>query len=161
MIFVTVGSQLPFDRLVRAVDDALEGSGMPAFAQIGQSSLQPRNMDFCQALSPGNFAERVRGAKLVVGHAGMGTVLTALEYGKPLVMLPRLGALRETRNDHQLATLQWLRGKPGLYAANDEQSLADHIRRFLEAGSLPAPTAEAECLPLHALCNGVRQFIEG
>ena len=39
------------------------------------------------------------------------------------MLLPRRGELRETRNDHQVATLNWLRGKPGVHAAFDEQEL--------------------------------------
>ncbi len=37
MIFVTVGEQLPFDRLVRAVDEWAAASGKEVFAQIGNS----------------------------------------------------------------------------------------------------------------------------
>ena len=31
----------------------------------------------------------------MVGHAGMGTIITALQSAKPLLVLPRIGALGE------------------------------------------------------------------
>ena len=44
-------------------------------------------------------------AAAIVAHAGMGTILTALETGKRLLVMPRRAALGEHRNDHQLATV--------------------------------------------------------
>jgi UDP-N-acetylglucosamine transferase subunit ALG13 len=107
VIFVTVGTQLPFDRLIRAVDEwAGAVPGREVFAQIGPSQLQPRHIEYAQFVSPQECNERTRGATAIVAHAGMGTILTALETGKRLVVMPRRAALGEHRNDHQLATVQ-------------------------------------------------------
>ncbi|MDO8301772.1 MAG: beta(1,3)galactosyltransferase EpsH, partial [Sedimentisphaerales bacterium] len=45
MIFLTVGTQFPFDRLLRAVDDAIDRgtAGEEIYAQIGESRYVPRN----------------------------------------------------------------------------------------------------------------------
>ena len=43
-------------------------------------------------------------ADAIVAHAGIGTILTALEIGRPLLVMPRRAALGEHRNDHQLTT---------------------------------------------------------
>lgn len=126
MIFVTVGSQMPFDRLVAAVDDWV-GRRQPApdvFAQIGPSSYKPRALRYAQALSPAEFNATVAAADIIVAHAGMGSVLTAMELGKTLVLMPRRGELQETRNDHQVATANWLAERPGIFIAMDEDELA-------------------------------------
>ena len=52
MIFMTVGTQFPFDRLVRAVDEAV---GMELitdhiFAQIGKNATVPRNFESVETL---------------------------------------------------------------------------------------------------------------
>lgn len=132
MIFLTVGSQMPFDRLVRAMDVwAGEHPAHEVFAQIGKSAFRPIHMDSCLALSPADFRTRVEAAEVVVAHAGMGSVLTALEFARPLVLMPRRGDLRETRNDHQLATVRWLGQKPGIEIALGVPDLAMSLERAL------------------------------
>lgn len=104
MIFVTVGTQLPFDRLVRCVDDWAGASGSDVFAQMGPSRLRPRHIGYRDFLSPQESHERMLEAEVIVAHAGMGTILSAFELGKPLLIMPRHAAFGEQRNDHQVAT---------------------------------------------------------
>jgi UDP-N-acetylglucosamine transferase subunit ALG13 len=105
MIFVSVGTQLPFDRLITAVDAwAGAAADREVFAQIGPSRLELRHIQHAQFVSPKECRERMLAADAIVAHAGMGTILTALEMGKPLLVMPRRAALGEHRNDHQLAT---------------------------------------------------------
>lgn len=42
MIFVAVGTQLPFDRLIRTVDRWAQSSGEPGVAQIADGTYQPQ-----------------------------------------------------------------------------------------------------------------------
>ncbi|MEO1552252.1 MAG: glycosyltransferase, partial [Pseudomonadota bacterium] len=56
-------------------------------------------------------------ARVVVAHAGVGTILSAKRFGKPLVLLPRRVALGEHRNDHQMATAQAVAPLPGIHIA--------------------------------------------
>ncbi|MFO1534015.1 MAG: hypothetical protein ABR562_10205, partial [Thermoplasmatota archaeon] len=66
MIFVTVGSQLPFDRLVKAVDAWAGGNGeAAAFAQIGSSSYKPAHMDWAPYLPVDLFRRKLEAASLV------------------------------------------------------------------------------------------------
>ncbi len=132
MIFVTVGSQMPFDRLIRAVDQwAMKHTDQRIFAQIGDSDYVPQAMAYEHSLPPAEFVRRVVEAKVVIAHAGMGTIISAAEFGKLIVLLPRRGSLRETRNDHQLATAKWLRSKPGIFVADSEDELPTALARAL------------------------------
>ena len=147
MIFVTVGSQMPFDRLVMAIDKwAGENRGYEVQAQVGDSNYRARYIRTCVSLTPVAFKERVRDARAVVAHAGMGSVITALEFRKPLVVMPRRGDLRETRNDHQIATARWLAEKPGITVAMAEVELGPALERALSrpalGGSIPPNLAE-------------------
>ena len=136
MIFVTVGSSMSFDRLVRAVDEwaGLQGRA-DVFAQIGQSDYRPKYITFVQFMDPPEFRERVRSASLVVAHAGMGSIITALELGKLIVVMPRREHLGETRSDHQLATAKHFEQLPNIVVAYDESEL-------------PSKIDQAETLPL-------------
>jgi UDP-N-acetylglucosamine transferase subunit ALG13 len=102
LIFVTVGTQLPFDRLVQAMD-AWAGAppGKEIFIQTGGTAYQPRHCAFKPYTRPDEWEDYFRRAALVVSHAGMGTILKSLDTGKPLILMPRLTALGEHRNDHR------------------------------------------------------------
>jgi UDP-N-acetylglucosamine transferase subunit ALG13 len=131
LIFATVGSQMPFDRLVVALDvwAKTQNSTLEILAQVGDSEVKPSHLKVIASLSPAAFRTQVQKAQVIVAHAGMGAVLTAMEFGKPLVILPRLGSLQETRNDHQVATANWLSAKPGIYVAMSEAALGEAIDR--------------------------------
>ncbi|MGI9102746.1 MAG: glycosyltransferase [Terriglobales bacterium] len=128
MIFVTVGAQMPFDRLVRVVDQwAAERGRSDVFAQVGPAAWKPQNIDWVEFLSPAEFRQKVEQARVIVSHAGMGSILTGLELGRPILVLPRRGDLRETRNDHQLATARSLLAQGRISVAFDEAELSSKL----------------------------------
>lgn len=105
MIFVTVGTQLPFERLVRAVDEwAGNNKDKTVFIQLGQTLFRPNNCEFSAFIDPAHWEQLFQESELIVSHAGMGTILKSIEYDKPLILIPRLASLGEHRNDHQVAT---------------------------------------------------------
>ena len=76
MIFVTVGTQLPFDRLVKAVDAWAGGNReTAAFAQIGSSAYKPAHMEWAAYLPADAFRRKLEAASLIVSHAGIGNLL--------------------------------------------------------------------------------------
>jgi UDP-N-acetylglucosamine transferase subunit ALG13 len=128
MIFVTVGTQLPFDRLIKAVDLwAAENPEIEVFAQVGPGVYRPGHIESVDFVSPDVADRYFRKADLIVSHAGMGSIITALKYHKPLLMLPRRASFGEHRNDHQLATAKWLGTRSGITVAWSEQE----VPRFL------------------------------
>lgn len=149
MIFLTVGNQLPFDRLVRAIDEWAGRSGRSdVVAQIGKGDYQPRNLRAAQFLEPPEFQRLMKDASAVVAHAGIGTILRALELGKPLLVVPRRAHLRETRNDHQVDTTRYFSGIQGVLAAYTEDELWEQLARLdrLEGSSPIGPRASDELL---------------
>ncbi len=141
MIFVTIGSMFPFDRLIRTMDAWAEARGADApdiLAQIGDGGYEPRHMRWVRQLGFEDYNAAVAGADVVVAHAGMGSVITAGDKGKPIVLLPRRAALGEHTNDHQLDTAAWLRTRPGIYVATTEQELAARVAEALAGGGAAA-----------------------
>jgi UDP-N-acetylglucosamine transferase subunit ALG13 len=158
VIFVTVGTQLAFDRLITAVDDwAGAARGRDVFAQIGPSKLQPRHIEHARFISPEECAERIRTANAIVAHAGMGTILTALELGKPLLVMPRRAELGEHRNDHQVATAQRFAAQGRVNVVFDERELAIHLDELDDLAAQPPISRYAPDEFLAAL----RAFIDG
>jgi UDP-N-acetylglucosamine transferase subunit ALG13 len=157
MIFVTVGSSSPFDRLIRAVDEWAELRGRSdIFAQIGLSNYRPKHIEAVQKLDPAQFCDRVHAANLVVAHAGMGSIITALEIGRPIVVMPRRAHLGETRNDHQFATAKEFNNLQGIIVAFDEEEL---LLRLDQAETRAATTQiRSEASP--QLISTIRTFIQ-
>ena len=138
MIFLTVGSSDPFDRMVRAVDEWAAARGRTdVFAQIGKAQYQPRHIEAVRFLSPSEFRQRVRTAQLLVAHAGMGSIITALEAGRPIIIMPKRASLGEHRSEHQVATAERLGQRQGIIVAWDEKDLVTKLDR---EGRLCTPT---------------------
>jgi len=133
VIFVTIGSMFPFDRLIREMDHWAAKTGRnDVFAQIGSGSYLPQNMEYARKLSQTDFSGVMAKAELIVAHAGMGTVITAGQVGNPLVLLPRIQAWGEHTSDHQIATANWLRDKPGIFVADTDADLPSTIASALD-----------------------------
>ena len=159
MIFVTVGSQMPFDRLIAGVEQWAERTQRAAevFAQIGASQRVPKHIKWTREMGPDEFKQTCQRADFIVAHAGMGSILSAMELGKPIVVMPRLGRLMETRNDHQVATANWLKGRHGIDVAEDETHLPTVLDAMLAQSSRPeriAPVAAGQ------LTDRIRAFIQ-
>ncbi|MFH1986434.1 MAG: glycosyltransferase [Pseudomonadota bacterium] len=141
MIFVTVGSMLPFDRLIRAVDLWAQNTKcLDVFAQIGDGVYEPTNMTWARMLSPGEFDQKIRSASLVVAHAGMGSIISAMEAGKPIVILPRRVENKEVTTNHQVDTVTWLEQKSGIYVARTEAALPEAISNATHSSGSCAPS---------------------
>jgi UDP-N-acetylglucosamine transferase subunit ALG13 len=144
VIFVTVGSDVPFSRLVRHVD--LWSSRHPeeeVLAQVGRlqpTDYMPRSMKWTGMVAADQFDRHCAEARLIVAHAGMGSIISALASRTPIVVLPRSARLRETRNDHQFATAERIADRAGIFVAWGEDELEEVISRALAStdhGSLP------------------------
>ncbi len=128
MIFVTVGEQLPFDRLIRIVDEWAKNTGGEVFAQIGRTSFKPQNIKYKNFLHPNEFKKKFEYSDLVISHAGMGTIITAIEIGKPIIVIPRQASLGEHRNDHQFSTAKRFMNLNYITVAFDENELMEKLK---------------------------------
>lgn len=131
-IFVTIGTQAPFARLVEWMDEYAEAHSVEIYVQ---------GTDFM--LSDEGVEERMLWADVIVAHAGIGTLIKARSLGKRLVIVPRLARLGEQRNDHQLDTCAFVReyrlaevaeSKAELFEYLDSQSAVvesgEQVRRY-------------------------------
>ena len=99
MIFVTLGTQAyPFDRLLRG----LAGVGEELVVQGGPSTFRPEGVTWFDYLEYAPLLEQIRLARIVVSHAGIGTVMTVVAEGKRPVVVPRLHRYGEAVDDHQV-----------------------------------------------------------
>lgn len=157
MIFVTVGAQMPFDRLVKTVDQwARERGRDDVFAQIGSTDYRPSNIRWTPFLSTEEFKQRYEAANAIIAHAGTGSIITALQLGKPILIMPRRASLRETRNDHQVSTAEQFRRFDSVVVALDEKELITRLEEIdnLRGRQTIEPYASRE------LIGAIREFID-
>ena len=163
MIFLTVGSNQPFDRLVRAVDEWCHKRGQSeVFGQIlerGRYGYRPRNFDWVARLSPEEYLSKFKDARFVIAHAGMGSIITAMSLAKPIIVLPRRGHLKETRNDHQYGTVRRLVGQPGIYVAMAEEDLPELLDHVVPLSDTGIATGTLSAFADDCLIKGLRDFI--
>ncbi|MFQ3170826.1 MAG: UDP-N-acetylglucosamine transferase subunit ALG13 [Oleispira sp.] len=136
MILVTVGTQIPFDRLITLVDDWVSKSGtkQDVVAQIGSSEYTSKNMTIFQSVEPEQFEKYISDCDFIISHAGMGSILTALRVKKPIVIFPRKAALGEHRNDHQSATVISFANTDGVYVVHNKEELFDLLSNSSSLG---------------------------
>lgn len=126
MILTIVGTHgQQFNRLVAAVD-ALQ-TDEPRIVQYGHSTVIPQHA-IARDFIPFDEVERlITEARVVIAHAGTGTVMFALAQGKVPVVVPRLARFGEHVDDHQLELVESLNELGLIVACLPEDNLADKI----------------------------------
>jgi len=128
MIFITTGTQEPFDRLVKVADEiAALLPGVPFKVQAFISVYKASNIEIINFMSPVEFEDNLKKASLIISHAGMGTIISALVNQKPIIVMPRLLKYKEHRNEHQLATARKLDELQYIDVAYDEKELQEKV----------------------------------
>lgn len=129
MIFLTIGTLQPFDRLVKMVD-SLAGDGRikeQLIGQIGFGDYCPQSIQAYPVLKKKEFDEYMEKASFIIAHAGMGSIITAITLQKPMIVVPRLKQYREHVNDHQLDTALKFEELGIVLVANTENELVEKI----------------------------------
>ena len=136
MIFVTIGTCEPFDRLLESLD-AID-LDEEIVAQTGLSATKPRGIRCVDFLPYDNLVDLVRDARIVVTHAGVGSILTCLANGKRPVVVARSREHGDAVDDHQLELARRLEAEGMVHFVEDPSALpglahvnalaSDHIR---------------------------------
>ena len=76
------------------------------------------------------FDEKVSTADYIISHAGIGSIVMALEHGKPLLVMPRMKRFKEHVNDHQMATAQRFEQLGHILAAYSVEELPAKLQQL-------------------------------
>lgn len=107
MILVTLGTQdKSFDRLLRAIDKNIENGNIKdkVLVQAGftYKTYKSKNMEIFDYVDTKTMTDLVKECDFIISHAGAGSILTALENNKKIIVVPRQSKYGEHNNDHQL-----------------------------------------------------------
>jgi UDP-N-acetylglucosamine transferase subunit ALG13 len=127
MIFVTV-SGLPFERLIKKVDEIAEGLKEDVIMQIGRTGYEPKNIKWFRFETSKKIEELYKKADTIITHGGAGSIIKSLSYGKTPVVVPRYKKFGEHINDHQLDLTKFLDKKGYITAVYDIHDLKSKIK---------------------------------
>ena len=110
MIFVILGTQdKKFPRLLEAIQKKIDEGKInkkeEIIVQAGSTKFESKDMKIMDYIPVKEFEELIDKADLIICHAGVGTILTALKKGKKIIACARLKKYGEHVNDHQLQIL--------------------------------------------------------
>ncbi|NWG29869.1 MAG: hypothetical protein HXY29_00040 [Rhodocyclaceae bacterium] len=101
--FVTVGNaRQPFRRLLDVVAAHLALLPHPVVVQHGHTPFVAPNCRTVDFLSMQEYADHIAQARVLIMHAGAGSLIHAIEAGKRPIVMPRLERYGEHVNDHQM-----------------------------------------------------------
>ena len=92
----------PFERLVKEMDRIAGEVDEQVVMQVGATEYEPKNCDYFRFMPRKDIEGFYADARVIVCHAGGGSILTALQRDKPLVLVPRIKSYGEVFDDHQL-----------------------------------------------------------
>jgi UDP-N-acetylglucosamine transferase subunit ALG13 len=125
-VFVTIGaSHYPFDRLMAWVESWLRtaaGGRARCLAQHG-TSPPPAGAESHTYLGFEAVESALRVSDVVVCHGGPGTVVLAWQLGRRPIVVPRIKALGECVDDHQIAFARMMAERGDVVLAETEERL--------------------------------------
>ena len=126
MIFVTLGTQdKHFPRLLEAVEKL--NLKEKIIAQTGSTDFNSNKMEIHKFLSQDEFNKYMKEARIVITHAGVGTIIYGLTIHKTMIVAPRLKKYGEHVNDHQLQILETFSKDGYIIPLNDFSTLNEKI----------------------------------
>lgn len=135
MIFVTVGNHdQGFDRLIKKMDEIAGKIDEKVIMQIGYTKYKPVNAEYFDFIESFEEIKRLnREARVVVCHAGAGSILTALEQHTSVIVVPRLKKYNEHLNDHQIEIAEAMAENNRVKIALDVDNLYEHLSSVLDS----------------------------
>lgn len=131
MIFVTLGTQkFQLNRLLVQLDELCKEGKIEdeIYAQKGHSTYVPKNYAYTDFLSHGEFEEKIMESSLVITHSGVGSIITAMQYRKPVIVYPRMSKFKEHIDDHQQEIAEAFSKKNYVLLCGENDDLGEMIK---------------------------------
>lgn len=157
MILALFGTNpYPFDRLSRFLSRLAEEECEEVIVQAGKT---PPPL-FCNSFAYASHEEilvLIGKADMVVSQGGYGGCLDVLEASKPLILVPRLQGLNESRDD-QTELVDYLRAAQLAMRVDSYEQLVEAVRRIKQSDCLRRHTAVDLGVDV---AEAIRSFLDG
>jgi UDP-N-acetylglucosamine transferase subunit ALG13 len=111
-------------------------------AQIGYGNYHPKSLRFINYCSPREFINIVVESRVVITHAGIGTIGQALKFAKPVIVVPRKAELGECSDNHQWTTAKQLEKEGKILVAYEISELSQKLKEVKNLVLIPTNSGE-------------------
>lgn len=130
MIVVTLGTQkFQMNRLIEAMDKLAANIDEEVFIQRGYSTYEPKHCEYKDFLDNEKYKDIIENCSVLVTHSGVGSIMTAINSGRPVVVVPRLARYGEHVDDHQVEIAEAFAGKGCVLSCQDIDKLPGTIEK--------------------------------
>ncbi|MCP8617487.1 PssE/Cps14G family polysaccharide biosynthesis glycosyltransferase [Salirhabdus salicampi] len=156
MIFVVLGThELPFPRLLQEVE-RVKQEGLiedEIIVQCGHTKYESDVMTLKPFFSFDKMDLLYDQARLIISHAGSGSIISGVKKGKKVIAAPRLKKHGEHNDDHQLELVDVFTKKGHILAWHEQDRLEDMIKEAESFEPKPYRSGKEHILKL------IEQFI--
>lgn len=126
--FVSVGNaKQPFTRLLNTVVEIADKLPKPLIVQHGHTPFSYKECEAYDFIEMDKYLKLINDSKILIFHAGAGSIISALHAGKIPIVMPRLAELGEHVNNHQLELANALVSINKVIAVNNKKELNDAV----------------------------------
>lgn len=130
MILVTLGTQKEqFTRLLEYIEKSKIKEEI--IVQAGYTKFESKKMKILDFITYKEMEEYIDKARIIISHAGTGSVLTPLKKGKKVIACARQAKYEEHVDDHQLELLEVFVDAGYVLELNENNSL-DELLKSIE-----------------------------
>jgi len=153
LIFVTVGTpKYDFSRLVKAADELQTKEKV--VVQLGYTKYVPKNCEWFRFTTPEKIEQLVKQCRVYISHGGIGSIMLPIEYGKPVVAVPRMKKFEEHVDDHQMQIVKEMEKQKKVIAVYDIGKLQTAIEKAAKM-KVTHKKKETRIIPI------IEKFLEG
>lgn len=156
MILVIVGLMYGFESLVKGMDEIAGKIEEKVIMQIGNTSYEPKNADYFRFVPEQEIERLYNNSRIVVCHAGVGSILTALQHGKPTIVVPRKKKYGEHVDDHQLEIANKWEEEGKIIVAHDIAELESVLFRISTASFIKIENENKLVKKLKEYLDGIK-----
>jgi UDP-N-acetylglucosamine transferase subunit ALG13 len=144
-----------FERLIKEMDEIAGRTDEEVIMQIGETAYEPKNATYFKFASREEMDGLYEAARVVVCHAGVGSIFTALDHGKPVIAVPRRKKYGEHVDDHQLEIARELEKEGAIIAI---YNISDLEKALHSIGANPVHIGSERMRLVNALRDYVREL---
>jgi UDP-N-acetylglucosamine transferase subunit ALG13 len=132
LILVLLGThELPFTRLLKEVE-RLKSEGIindEVIVQNGNTKFESDVLILKPFVSYDEMERLVDESKLIITHAGTGSIISGLKKNKIIIAAPRLAKYNEHNDDHQLELAEVFEEQGHILVWDDGEKLEDVLKK--------------------------------
>lgn len=132
MILILLGTQdKPFERILKAVSKEIDKGNIKekVVAQTGCTLFSHEKIKTFDFTTKEEIEELIKKARIIITHAGVGTIIECIENDKKVIVVPRLKKYGEHTNDHQLQITKEFSEKKYVLPLYDTRKLSDVLEK--------------------------------